>query len=897
MRGRTYKFLLFISFVAVSVTFSNADTFYISKSGADSNPGTKLLPWRTISKANLTLSAGDTVYILAGTYSSDPIRPINSGTLGNPITYTNYNEDIVTLKNVNTAIVLNRDDYIIVDGINIDGDSIDSDNVHQFAVIDNSEYCIIQNCTMQYAGGWHGIAFQGGASHNKILNNTIQYIGKTEPPAQDDYGDMIGFAEVDYNLIEGNIIRYAGHSLINIENGSYNIVRNNTFDNTDWGRCVNFSHANPVDTPQYNFFDYNKVINSSLWANNNTDFPNPGMQISLSYMTVRCNEFYDNIGMGIYLQWTEAGEGSYNKIYNNVFYHNGNNDSGTDMPAIELVDAGDMIDNVFKNNILRNNAIDGIVYDSGDPNKHVETNNWKDSNADPKFYNENGYDFHLQSDSPCIDQGAFLTHIVSSGSGMKIHVEEAAYFCDGFGLVNGDLVQLEGQTQTARITNVDYSNNTLTINQSLNWYSGQGISFAYKGFAPDIGAHEFDGAIPLAVSTSATPSSGTAPLAVSFIGLASGGFSPYSFAWNFGDGGTSTVQNPSHTYSNPGTYNVLLTVTDANNNQASDSFAITATSATGIQQLLLSTVTGSPSPGNGGSTDPSPGSYSYPQGDSVSVTAIPNNNYRFSIWNGDVLTADSYNEQVTVNMNNDKSLTANFCAKCGDVNGDLNLTAADAQATFDLFLGRIADPTQCEIENADVSCNGKITPGDAQAIFNKYIKKGELPADCSGKTRTQLASYASFQSLKTPPIQLIIDHSPLTSDKYVFIPIILDNPLNIDAFGFDIQFPSKSLDFVNIETSELLQDFIQVDANLIEEGTIRIGGYSDSPLMIESPEVLITLVFRVKTNTFDPATIIINNTFDDLSNAMIRNGIITYKIEPEKISIDSNRQIINKIRF
>jgi PKD repeat protein len=35
-----------------------------------------------------------------------------------------------------------------------------------------------------------------------------------------------------------------------------------------------------------------------------------------------------------------------------------------------------------------------------------------------------------------------------------------------------------------------------------------------------------------------------------------------SRAWNFGDGGTSTATNPSHTYAAAGTYNVALTVTD-----------------------------------------------------------------------------------------------------------------------------------------------------------------------------------------------------------------------------------------------------------------------------------------------------------------------------------------------
>jgi PKD repeat protein len=35
------------------------------------------------------------------------------------------------------------------------------------------------------------------------------------------------------------------------------------------------------------------------------------------------------------------------------------------------------------------------------------------------------------------------------------------------------------------------------------------------------------------------------------------------FYWNFGDGGTSTQQNPSHSYNSPGNYNVCLTIIDS----------------------------------------------------------------------------------------------------------------------------------------------------------------------------------------------------------------------------------------------------------------------------------------------------------------------------------------------
>ena len=37
-----------------------------------------------------------------------------------------------------------------------------------------------------------------------------------------------------------------------------------------------------------------------------------------------------------------------------------------------------------------------------------------------------------------------------------------------------------------------------------------------------------------------------------------------SWSWNFGEGGTSSIQNPSYAYANPGTYNVVLTVTNQN---------------------------------------------------------------------------------------------------------------------------------------------------------------------------------------------------------------------------------------------------------------------------------------------------------------------------------------------
>lgn len=60
------------------------------------------------------------------------------------------------------------------------------------------------------------------------------------------------------------------------------------------------------------------------------------------------------------------------------------------------------------------------------------------------------------------------------------------------------------------------------------------------------------------VDFSATPTSGTNPLTVAFTD-GTAGASATAWNWTFGDGNTSTEQNPSHTYLSPGTYDVSLT--------------------------------------------------------------------------------------------------------------------------------------------------------------------------------------------------------------------------------------------------------------------------------------------------------------------------------------------------
>ena len=81
--------------------------------------------------------------------------------------------------------------------------------------------------------------------------------------------------------------------------------------------------------------------------------------------------------------------------------------------------------------------------------------------------------------------------------------------------------------------------------------------------------------------------SGSAPLTVQFQGDASGVQGDAVWHWDFGDGGTSTLQSPQHTYTDVQTYTATLTVSDARGSgaAATDSILISVAQA-GLQPPL-----------------------------------------------------------------------------------------------------------------------------------------------------------------------------------------------------------------------------------------------------------------------------------------------------------------------
>jgi PKD repeat protein len=490
-------------------------------SANDSNPGTEALPWKTITKANQALVAGDTVYIKAGTYTTY-IAPARSGTASGRITYRAYGSDVVTIQNASYGISLNGRSYITVQGISFY-------NLDRFLYIENSAtHNIVASCNfdkMRTLAEWAGSRIINQSSHNWVHNCRFSKYGQISgtPPNGNSLGVVfeIGDEESstdfsDYNFLEDNVMYHGGHHVLGV-NSRYNVIRNNYFHNEGWlsgtgQRCV--YAAGYAANSGWNLFEGNKFGYSEVGANGNMT---EGIQISTSHNIFRKNGVYFNDSDGLLLSVSASyyQDANYNHIYNNTFFYNNQTDNpDPDNIGIFMGKWGGswvIKYNAIKNNLYYGHAAAYAAYGVSLSDQTFANEFNGDVSGDPKFVNASAAlgdpmdasypDLQLNAGSPCIDKGGALTTITSSsGSGMSFKVTDAAYFMDGWGIsgLEGDEIQIVGTTQKARITKVEYSTNTITVNTSITWTQGQGIALAYVGSGSDVGAHEY-GALPAPV--------------------------------------------------------------------------------------------------------------------------------------------------------------------------------------------------------------------------------------------------------------------------------------------------------------------------------------------------------------------------------------------------------------
>lgn len=487
---------------------ASAADYYVDRNHAssnDANPGTADRPWKTIAKANQTVVAGDTVYIKAGTYSSY-IAPGNSGAAQKPIVYTRFGDDVVTVSNAAYGIYLNAKSYIVVEGINFY-------NLNQFLWLQNgSNRNTIAYCNFDKARtvGWSGSKIYRNSKYNWVHHCRFSKYGLY---TSNDIGTLLDIGNENvsndytgYNLLENNTFYHGGHHTLGLY-GMYNVLRNNYFHNENWlsgyGNRVVYLNGYAA-TSGRNLIQGNRIAYSGIPPDN---YGGAGMSMATSHNIVRKNLFYHNNLAGISMSTTSnyPSAPTNNKIYNNTFLNNGFNSSnrGNELKAaigFARYSGSSILRNVIKNNLFRSHPKTYGSYNVSLADQ-IFAGNWEDA-GDPLFVNAamgdpmNAQlpDLQLQPGSPCIDSGTYLTRITSpTGSGTTFQVEDSGYFMNGWGIVEGDVIQIFGSWRTARVTGVNYSTNTLTVDTDLTWTQNQGVNLSYEGTAPDVGAHESGG--------------------------------------------------------------------------------------------------------------------------------------------------------------------------------------------------------------------------------------------------------------------------------------------------------------------------------------------------------------------------------------------------------------------
>ena len=405
-----------IIIVQFLVSFSlYANSYYVSTSGNDSNPGTEIQPWRTIQKAANTLIAGDTVFIKAGTYNERVIVQ-NSGALNNYIVFSNYQDDTVIIdgngiswgQNWNGLFDISNKSYIKVSGLKIKNADYGG------FWIENSDHVIIEN-NYTYNTFSSGIGVWN-SSYVTIKNNEI------ELACNDGEQECITVAnsnncEIYENNVHDNGSGTNGGEGIDIKQGSHDI---NVFKNIVHHLNERIGiYADAWDTLTYNINIYQNIVHD---CGNNGMVVQSEMGGTIEYVSFYNNIVYRNKWDGIAVGSVTASDTVNStpvyhiKIINNTLYKNGeilngwgfgilvNNPYAQDITirnnicsensaqiGVQQIDSGGIIDH---NLLYGNNTASGAVYG----NDSIIGN--------PLFIDSNLFDFHLQNNSAAIDNGS-----------------------------------------------------------------------------------------------------------------------------------------------------------------------------------------------------------------------------------------------------------------------------------------------------------------------------------------------------------------------------------------------------------------------------------------------------------------------------------------------------------
>lgn len=538
-------------------------TLYVDgNSGNDSSgDGSNVRPWKTLGQANSRVRSGDTVLVRSATYNETlSIRTANTTWQADeghtPVLDGRYTPN-ERLPNGNMPSFNAKGSYlpgsqfgkmvdIRADEVTVDGFVIRNVAGQPVGMLGNQAKLL--NCTLDFAYGG-GIMVEDVQS--PLVENVKMY--RCNQKRYDPTNTTGGPANVQVNLLFKNIrdgvirgceLAYNHGEGIGLAIESRDCVVENCVLHTNLHMHIVINHA-----------QNNIVRNNFVYHSNDPEFvqrksgdPPTGIVISdelqrgqkLGLQRSEGNVIYNNIvvGMGqnFVARYSKNSAGALRKTYvgYNTFI-NAYKNNGTAV-NVRIPPASDHTGSIFENNI--------IIQDVGSV-----------------------------AQVPGGNQILFRNNVWSRNPGTS--AQGAGDQVGNPNLLNhrGSIEDGYGRTGAAQVNNYTLTDrSTLAIGKAANGGQANGLALprinedffgSDRDANPDIGAHEFGGTPPpreitAAFTIGAGEQTGEAPHTVHFVDVSEG--SVQRWAWTFGDGGTATIANPSHTYTEVGVYDVTLRV-------------------------------------------------------------------------------------------------------------------------------------------------------------------------------------------------------------------------------------------------------------------------------------------------------------------------------------------------
>jgi len=523
--------ILLIQFFLINTLL--AQTYYVSPSGnASWSAATDINTPCSLSTANDNVSAGDTLLLRGGTYTTTLNPDGGSGTATESMVFMNYPGEtpIIDVQGASNYCIDLRDaNYTLVKGITVQNPStnyaivasghysppahnitIDSCFAINGAIIsDETDGFNVLNCSVTDSPGAAIVIY--GTEFNKITNTRIEgcVIENSGSDGITLHANSGGFNIGNYHVIKNNIVRNVqNENCYDLTSGSYITLEGNTCEGsvdpgisvghtTSWIRIKDYTSFNSSDNSEHIYLgghDLSNVIvsNSVFYGGGENAF-----QIKSNYTPGNKNI----------------------RIFNNTI-------DGRSFDDYSIVQIQDNTENLaFKNNILyfdgyhrgmdwSLNPGDSDMYSDFDLYWHTAQSPgcnriWSPDKTlfnvceeykrecngienDPLFKDITNHNYSLQFNSPAKDGGDWLAEITSaSGSGISFTVDDPLWFYDGWNIIGetGDVIKTESG-EIATIVSIDYNTKTITVDQAINWTQNEGISIDYKGLKPDMGAFE-----------------------------------------------------------------------------------------------------------------------------------------------------------------------------------------------------------------------------------------------------------------------------------------------------------------------------------------------------------------------------------------------------------------------